>query len=157
MVQKTIIANYGDPNMGKTESVKLVYEKLQKVAIEVTNEYGEMPLCKNNDDVCAMLVINGIKVGICSQGDPKSCQKGWMERLVAANCSIILAACRHYGATVTLIESYQQQGYRIYWTSNARLFEHKTDPRIAPKGICDRFNEQWATEIANMIESWCYT
>jgi len=157
MIGKTIIANYGDPDMGKTASVKLVYEKLQKVGEEVANEHGEKPLRTDNGDVCAMFEINGVRVGICSQGDPKSCQKGWMDRLVAAECLIILATCRHYGATEKLIESYESHGYRIYWTSNARLFEHNTNPRVAPRGIQARFNEQWAEEMARMIEDWCYT
>ena len=153
MVDKTIIANYGEPNLGKTESILMLYEKLKKVE---TSQSGFAPHY-NNGDICDVLMINGVKVGICSQGDPKSCQKGWMDILVnQEKCPIILAACRHYGATVTLIESYQQQGYRIFWTCNARLYEHNTDPRVAPKGICNRFNEQWAEEIANMIESWCY-
>ena len=153
MAEKTIIANYGEPNLGKTESILKVYEKLKKVE---TNKSGFAPH-HDNGDICDVLVINGIKVGICSQGDPKSCQKGWMDILVnQEECPIILAACRYYGATVTLIESYQQQGYRIIWTCNARLYEHNTDPRVAPQGILNRFNEQWATEIANLIESWCY-
>jgi hypothetical protein len=149
MIQKTIIANYGDWDMGKTESINLAYIKLQKVAT-----HHEI-LHTDKDDVCALLEINGVKVGICSQGDPRSCQKGWMKTLVSKDCSIILAACRHYGATVDVIESYKPT-YRIVWTSNARLYEDGTNPRIAPKGICARFNDQWATEIANLIESWCY-
>jgi len=153
MIDKTIIANYGDPNLGKSESILMAYEKLKKVE---TNKSGFDPHY-NDGDICDVLEINGVKVGICSQGDPRSCQKGWMDILVnQEKCTIILAACRHYGATETLIKSYQQQGYRIFWTSNARLYEHNTDPRVTPKGIRTRFNEQWATEITNLIESWCY-
>lgn len=110
----------------------------------------------DKDDVCALLEINGVKVGICSQGDPRSCQKGWMETLDAKDCSIILAACRYDGATAELIESYMDKGYRLFWTCNARIYENGTTPRVAPKSLRDRFNENWATEIANLIESWCY-
>ena len=151
--RKTIIANYGDPNVGKTKSILMAYEKLKKVE---TSKSGFVPHY-DNDDICDVLVINEIKVGICSQGDPRSCQKGWMDILVnQQKCTIILAACRYMGATTTLIESYHQKGYRIYWTCNARLYERNTDPRVAPKGIQTRFNDHWATEIANLIESWCY-
>lgn len=151
MIQKTIIANYGDWDLGKTESIILACKMLKRVATsyEVMHE--------DKEDACVVLIINGVKVGICSQGDPRSCQKGWMETLVdKENCTIILAACRHYGATADLILSYENKGYRIFWTSNARLYEHKTNPRVAPKGILTRFNEQWATEIVNLIEGWCY-
>ena len=150
MVQPTIIANYGDWDLGKTKSILTAYLILKEVAS------SHEILHTDKDDVCALLEINGVKVGICSQGDPKSCQKGWMETLVAKDCTIILAACRYDGATATLIESYQNKGYRLFWTCNARLYEAGTNPRVAPKGICARFNEQWATEIANLIESWCY-
>jgi len=30
------------------------------------------------------------------------------------------------------------------------------NPRVAPKSMQRRFNENWATEIANLIEAWCY-
>lgn len=150
MVEKTIIANYGDPETGKTQSIILAYKKLRMMAAT------DKVLHVDKDDVCAMMEINGVKVGICSQGDPRSCQKGWMETLVKEECTIILAACRPLGATVTIIENYRAKGYRIYWTSHAKMFEDRTAPRVAPKSIRNRFNEQWAEEIANLIDSWCY-
>ena len=76
---------------------------------------------------------------------------------MAEKCQIVVAACRHIGPTVKVIENYAKANeYRIYWTSNARFYEDRTSPRVAPKGILERFNENWATEIANLIESWCY-
>ena len=158
-VQKTIIANYGDGDLGKTKSVILAYEKLRKVTDKDENgNVKEEPICKPEDlngDICYILTINNVKVGISSQGDPRSAQKWLLEELVNKGCQIILATCRYYGATTDAILAYYPD-YRIYWTSNARLYEHKTYPRLAPKGICDRFNEQWAEGIANLIESWCF-
>ena len=148
MADKIIIANYGEPNTGKTKSIGLVYEYLSKVA-----EPGSPNVLRaDNDDFCAILVINGIKVGIASQGDPWSHQRVWIDLLIESGCVIIIAACRHYGATVRVIESYADD-FRIYWTCNARIYENGTDPRKEPDNeILDRFNEQWATEIANLIE-----
>lgn len=152
MIQKTIIANYGDPNLGKTKSIGLVYDRLKKVA---NKDLGILDV--DNDDFYAWVEINNIKVGISSQGDPRSHQQQWLDDLIAKGCAIIVTACHHSGATVTVIQnSANTNGYRIYWTSNARLFEHNTNPRIAPKGIQHRFNAQWAEEMANLIESWCY-
>lgn len=150
MIEKTIIANYGDWDLGKTKSINLAYAKLKEVA---TND---VILHTDKDDVCALMEINGVKVGICSQGDPRSCQRGWMETLYAKDCTIILAACRYNGATAELIESYENKGYRVFWTCNARIYENGITPRVAPKGTRDRFNEQWAEEIVKLIESWCY-
>lgn len=158
MVQKTIIANYGDGDLGKTKSVILAYEKLRKVADKDENgNVKEEPIGKPEDlngDICYILTINNVKVGISSQGDPRSAQKWLLEELVNNGCQIILATCRYYGATTDAILAYYPD-YRIYWTSNARLYEHKTYARVAPKGVCNQFNEQWAEEIANLIESWC--
>ena len=155
MVAKTIIANYGDWSLGKTGSIMRVFEKLSK-RVEKESDVRVLHKPENSDgDICAIITINDIKVGIASQGDPYSRQREWMKELVNHGCRIILAACRYYGATVDVIESYNPP-YRIYWSCNARLYEAGTNPRVAPKGICSRFNEQWAEEIANMIESWCY-
>lgn len=151
MADKIIIANYGEPNTGKTKSIGLVYEYLSKVA-----DPGSPNILRTDkDDFCAILVINGIKVGIASQGDPWSHQRVWIDLLIESGCVIIIAACRHYGATVKVIESYADD-FRIYWTCNARIYENGTDPRKAPNDeILDRFNEQWAEKIVNLIESWC--
>ena len=152
MVTKTIIANYGDPNLGKTKSVIMAYEKLQQVAEKEDVLYTPVQL---NGDICVILTINGIKVGVSSQGDPWSAQKSLLDELVEKGCQIILTACRYYGVTERNVESFMPD-YRVYWTCNARLYEAGTNPRVAPKGIQTRFNENWADEIANMIESWCY-
>lgn len=152
MIEKTIIANYGDWDLGKTESIILAYKKMREVAA------SDKVLHVDKDDVCAVLEINGIKVGICSQGDPWSHQKSWLEALMAEDCIIILAACHHSGVTADRIEDCATTyDYRLYWTSNARIYEAGSNPRVAPKGMLNRFNEQWATEIANLIESWCYS
>lgn len=71
-MKKTIIANYGDPDLGKTTCVKLVCDKLSKVAEDVQVLYTPEQL---NGDICVIVTINGIKVGISSQGDPWSAQK----------------------------------------------------------------------------------
>ena len=159
MIEKTIIANYGDGDLGKSKSIILVHEKLRKVADKDENgEIKEEIVCpqdKLNGDICYILTINNVKVGISSQGDPRSAQKWLLEELDKRGCRIILTACRYYGATEREIEKYHP-GYRIFWTCNARFYEHKTYPRIAPKRMLDRFDDQWAEEIAQLIESWCY-
>jgi hypothetical protein len=156
MVEKTIIANYGDPNLGKTESIKKLYELL-KPFDESKEPFYYKPE-EHHGDLCARLIINNIPVGISSPGDPDSYQERWLKELIEKeNCRIIVVACQHSGDTVKVIENYTKANdYRIYWTSNARLFEDRTNSRVAPKGILDRFNENWAEEIANLIESWCY-
>ena len=158
MVQKTIIANYGDSNLGKTESIIKLYELLKPLDESKVPFYYKPE--EHHGDLCARIIINNISVGISSPGDPDSYQERWLKELIEEeNCRIIVAACHHAGPTVKVIKDYAKaNNYRIYWTSNARIYEYidANNPRVAPKGMCDCFNEQWAEEIANLIESWCY-
>ena len=156
MVEKTIIANYGDPNLGKTESIKKLYELL-KPFDESKEPFYYKPE-EHNGDLCARFIINKIPVGISSPGDPDSYQERWLKELIEnEGCQIIVAACQHSGDTVKVIkECAKNNDYRIYWTSNARIYEAGKGSANMPADILDRFNEQWATEIANLIESWCY-
>lgn len=156
MIEKTIIANYGDPDLGKTESIKKLYELLKPLDESKVPFYYKPE--EHHGDLCARIIINNLPVGISSPGDPDSYQERWLKELIEEEkCPIIVAACQHSGPTVRIIKDYAKaNNYRIYWTSNARLFGDKTKHHIAPKGLLDRFNENWAEEIAKLIESWCY-
>lgn len=156
MVQPTIIANFGEGDTGKTGSILLVFDKLFKVA--EGNPVDREPDKKNSKDVCAWLTINGIKVGIASDGDLQTVVRDNLDFLTKAGCQIILTTCRNNHDSVVLLNEYKNK-YRIWRTSNARIYEYidKDNLRVAPKGIQTRFNENWATEIANLIEAWCYT
>lgn len=156
-VGKTIIANYGDAELGKTSSILRAYEKLCIVVDKGTTPKVLHCEAESNGDLCAVLIIHGVKVGITSQGDPWSNQKWWLDELLNEECDIILAACRYSGVTTSNVANFaQNNNYTLYWTANARLYQAMTDSRFAPKGIGNRFNDQWATEIANLIESWCW-
>lgn len=148
--RETIIANCGEGSMGKSAAVKMVYERLKKVA-DIEPEELE----KKEKEVFAWMEINEIKVGISSFGDTRQTVKEHLDELKEKGCQIIVTACRNNHEMIKLLKSYAPT-YRIIRTSNARLYEEATNPRVAPKGILDRFNENWAEEIANLIESWCY-
>ena len=150
MVEPTIIANFGEGDTGKSDSIIMVYEKLTNVK-------------EDRKDICEVVEINGVKVGIASDGDSQAIVRGNLNFLTKAGCRIILTACRNNHDSVVLLNEYRdniynknEYKYRIWRTSNARIYENGTNPRIAPKGIQTRFNENWATEIANLIEAWCY-
>ena len=152
MVEPTIIANMGEGDTGKSDSIKRVYEKLTNVK-------------EDRKDICEVVTINNVKVGIASDGDDIKIIEANLDRLANANCRIILTACRSNHNCVVLLNKYRdniynknEYKYRIWRTSNARIYEYidKDNPRIAPKGIQTRFNENWAEEIANLIEAWCY-
>ena len=154
-MKKTIIANFGEGDTGKTGSVLLVYDKLRMVA--EGNPVDREPDKKNSKDVCTWLTINKVRVGIASDGASQAVVRDNLDFLTEAGCQIILTACRNNHDSVVLLNEYKNK-YRIWRTSNARIYEYidTNHPRVAPKGIQTHFNEQWATEIANLIESWCY-
>lgn len=150
MVQPTIIANCGEGETGKSESIKQVYVKLCKI-------YGKDPGLLDKD-ICETLKINNTLIGIASDGDTLKIVEKNLKELTQQGCPIILTACRSNHNSVVLLNKYKNE-YRIWRTSNARIYEYvdKDNPRVAPKGIQNRFNENWATEIANLIEAWCYS
>ena len=147
MVQPTIIANMGEGNVGKTESIIMVYEKLKNVK-------------EDRKDICEVIEINKVKVGIASDGDLQAIVRNNLNELaLKEKCQIILIACRNNHDSIVLLNEYKNEyKYRVWRTSNARIYEYidKDNPRVAPKGMQTRFNENWATEIANLIEAWCY-
>lgn len=156
MVQKTIIANYGTENVGKTTSVKLVYNKLHQLITDENCRDLHSPE-DNNGDLCAILTINNIKVGVSSLDDKCDEHAEWLDELVGEECDIILAACHDNDETTKKIYSLEKKGYRILWTENARFYQEiDKNGHKAPKALTSRFNEHWAEEIANLIESWCY-
>lgn len=157
MPRKTIIANMGEGETGKSDSIKRAYEKLCKVADSVPLPLRDPE--KFSGDVCAIITINEVKVGIVSHGDVITTIKDCIDELIRHECQIILASGRNSYKAICLLKSYYNKGYRIWRTSNARIYEYidTNNPRVAPKGIQTRFNENWAQEIAHLIESWCYT
>ena len=139
----------GEGDTGKSDSIKRVYEKLCQV---IGKNPGDL-----DKDICETIEINKIKIGIASDGDSIKIIEANLDRLAKARCRIILTACRSNHDSVVLLNEYKNEyKYRIWRTSNARIYENGTNPRVAPKGMQTRFNENWAEEIANLIKAWCY-
>ena len=152
MPEKSIIINYGESNNGKTSSIVKVYEKL---SAHYPHELITDPVW---DDINATVTINNVLVGIISHGDNGSNYEAALDDMVDKGCTIILTAQSCYATEVKkAIEKYAPSQYKIWWTENARLYKQAEDGSyIAPMYVNNRFNEQWAEEMANMIESWCY-
>ncbi len=151
-VEKTIIINYGESDNGKTSSIVKVYEKLSE------RYPHELLTDPDWDDINATVTINNVLVGIISHGDNGSNYEVVLDEMVSIGCTIILTAESCSAKEVEkAIKKYAPNPYKIWWTENARLYKQAKDGSYrAPKYINDRFNEQWAKGIANLIESWCY-
>ena len=149
-IRETIIANCGEGNTGKTSSILMLYAKLRKAEGTDTQDI----LIDEKKDICEVVKINNVLVGISSFGDTRQAVKEHMEDLKKNGCQIIVTACRNNHEMIKLLKD-SAQGYRLMRTSNARLYEEGKGTTEIPADIIDSFNKQWAEEIAKLIESWC--
>jgi len=109
-----IYALKGRENCGKTETIKFVCQILvNKYKISQTQIQDFFP---NTPDIKIILSgIKGMKIGIESQGDPKSRLEQSLKDFVNAGCDIIFCACRTRGKTVQWINSHKPK-YTPFFT-----------------------------------------
>ena len=100
---KKMIVIQGPTNHGKTLTLIKVYGILREKCGEVVDYFPD------EYDIRVILHdVNGLKVGICSQGDPNSRQKEDLKCLVQEGCDIIFCAARTSGMTVENIQAYEE-------------------------------------------------
>lgn len=107
----TIVAVSGIANQGKSSSIKLAYSLLRK---EFPN--AQIEEIQIGVDITVVITINGVKVGIESQGDPNSRLFDSLEHFVKIGCKIIVCATRTRGGTVEAVEALSNK-FRIEWLS----------------------------------------
>ena len=140
MMRKLVIANTGTGNRGKSTSIKEVYKL-------VTTRYPENiriihPLVSG--DVKAIVEVQGVLVGIESQGDPKSRIFDSLEDFHAAGCGIIVIACRTHGDTFNAVDGMHQCGYQVIWTANDKNWDEDS--------VVDYLNSKYAEHVVRLIE-----
>ncbi len=104
-----IIALYGAANVGKSQTIKKVYDLLIS---KYDSEILESRIMEV--DICVVIVIDGIKIGIESQGDPNSRLKSSLDHFANIGCKIIICATRMRGMTVDWVKS-KYPPYEIVW------------------------------------------
>jgi hypothetical protein len=67
-------------------------------------------------DIRVVLTINGIKIGIASQGDPpgQTLAKN-LKFFINVKCRVIICATRTKGITVKVVEEIEEKGYKVIW------------------------------------------
>lgn len=164
-MNKTIIAVYETAGKGKSSSIKKVCELLLAHFPSAHLAHAFHPAPPHpftyNWDICVIIDINGIKIGIESMGDPKSRMleekpvilenktehptgNGTIEKLALYNCDIILCCTRTKRDTVAKV--WQVAGlyqYNVLWKSsnNSSTLNHKV------------LNHFLAEEIINIIKA----
>lgn len=137
-MKKTVIANYGAGDRGKSSSLVLVYQKIvQKYPnikiIDKDTRWGEIK---------AIFEINGLKIAIESQGDPDSRIHASLEEFLNINCDVIICACRTKGETTNAVGEMEGKfGYRLIWAQN-----------IYCESISNHVNNIYAESIVTLFD-----
>lgn len=109
-MKKTAIAVWGTAGIGKTSTIRRVFDKL--------NVEGKTPDKIIEPDICAIINLsNGKKIGIESLGDPGSEQPEWIDYLVENHCDVIVCACRTKGDTADTVANLVNYDYDTIWVS----------------------------------------
>src|SRR5260370_4813828 len=86
-MQRTIVALCGARDVGKTTTIRLVYEKLAQEGKLID------PGRRSRSEIkSAILEIGGVKIGFASQGDVDEILEENLEPLFEAGCSVIVCA-----------------------------------------------------------------
>jgi GTPase SAR1 family protein len=109
-MKKKIIGLFGAAKVGKSTTINKVYDILTQKYDYTEN--GQSLL--QYKDIRVVIVINGIKIGIESQGDPNSRLKESLDIFVKAGCDIIVCATRTSGMTVGWVEA-KKPLYDVEW------------------------------------------
>jgi len=112
---KKVIALWGAANTGKTTTLKLVHKKLLKLSIDTLPKYS-----KNNSDIREIFIINGMKVGIETQGDPNSRLAESLKIFQKQGCELIICATRTRGKTVELVNKLKPK-YNLSWRGHSAV------------------------------------
>ena len=138
---KKVIALWGCSNVGKSSTIKQVCELLLARYPKAEKEYGIFRV-----DIRVVLTINGVKVGIESQGDPSSRLPESLSLFVKLGCKVIVCATRTKGQTVDAVNKLKPN-YETVWME-----------QIATKSANWKSNNleiaKWIVkEVENMIEA----
>lgn len=114
---KKVIALWGTGNSGKSSTLKIVHKELSRLAEDSISEFG-----KHDTDIRDIFIINGIKVGLETQGDPGSRLEESLKIFQREGCKLIICASRSKGQTIDLINKLRP-AYKISWRGQSSLSE----------------------------------
>lgn len=137
-MNKSVISIYGPSSQGKSETVRETANLLLTAFPNHT-----LQAINNGADITYIVDINGIKIGIESQGDPNSRMFQSLQTFVTQGCDIIICSCRSRGATAWAVEDlHRHHQYEIIWSTNYRSW-HKNQTQL---------NQIAASEILELIK-----
>jgi hypothetical protein len=105
-----VIALRGVARIGKSNTIKKAYELLTSKYKRAVIEHQRI-----RTDITVILSINGVRVGIESQGDPNGRLGESLALFVKKACNVIICATRTSGQTFNAVGGLEQRGYEIVW------------------------------------------
>lgn len=131
---KTIYAIYGKADTGKSETLKMFYEKIKAkyTTFKISNKYTHI----DGADISVALEINGKLVAIESQGDPNSRILDSLPKFAAIPADIIICVTRTRGATVNIVKQ-QKDNYKIVWIDKKRSTSEASNYEVNNKEADD--------------------
>lgn len=115
---KTVIALKGRKKVGKTYSIRELYERLKTIYIlENDEEFFSDYITKHKDETCRQFRINGILCGFISVGDPSELAftTGVLNLFLQNGCQLIICACRTKSTTRQNVQRLASDGYKIHF------------------------------------------
>ena len=109
-MKKQVIALWGTANSGKSTTLRKLYELLTKAyptaQVDILHKVGV--------DLSLIITIDGVLIGIESQGDPGSRLPDSIKVFIKRGCVIIVCCTRTKGSTVEIVEGLQPE-FALTW------------------------------------------
>lgn len=144
MIKKYILVNWGKAGVGKTPSLRKVFDMLSsKYPFTILDN-------RNGKDIKAIVTIGTCKIGIETQGDPKPyfVTADSMADFRQRGCRIVVAACRTSGDTWNAVyEMETKYGYHLI-----EALHHRTYDRKLSDASYDLINTHYAKGVMAIIE-----
>lgn len=136
-MQKSIIAVRGPANVGKTTTIRRAYEELRREGRCI--DQGRL---FSTEVIAAIWEIDGVKVGITSNGDlPEDLEEN-LARLLAAGCIVIVCATRTKGGTVKLVERLDKEAsFHPDWIEKRADADHDSGNRQKATVIVEKVHK----------------
>jgi hypothetical protein len=115
---KTVFALSGVAECGKSETIRLLFEQL---STQFDFEFIGEQINPETGDIRVVIKINGVLIGIESQGDPNSRLFASLKIFIEIDVRIIICATRTRGATVWAVQDLKKEGFTLNWTDKQKL------------------------------------
>lgn len=120
-MNKTVIANWGTAQQGKSNTVKRIAKEILAHYPKATSQPAVIDF---TFDIKVVITIGKITIGIESQGDPSSRLFQSLKEFSKMNCDLIICSTRTSGSTVEAVNALNKtHEYDIIWATNYRSNE----------------------------------